>query len=82
MNHLPPFLEKIDELKAKGVDVVAVVAANAAFVQSGWARFLGLKDKVRLRLPVPFFASRLGFGGRADSGAAVWCVRVSWHRLQ
>ena len=47
VNHLPPFLEKIDELKAKGVDVVAVVAANDAFVQSGWARFLGLKDKVR-----------------------------------
>ena len=53
MNHLPPFLENLDKLKAKGVDVVAVVAANDAFVLSGWARFLGLKDKVRLRfLPV------------------------------
>ncbi|PIL27094.1 hypothetical protein GSI_10234 [Ganoderma sinense ZZ0214-1] len=46
VNHLPPFLEKLDELKAKGVDVVAVVAANDAFVQSGWARFLRLKDKI------------------------------------
>ena len=48
MNHLPPFLQKYDEFKAKGVDVIAVVAANDAFVLSGWARFLGLKDKVSI----------------------------------
>ncbi|KAF8325473.1 Redoxin [Amanita rubescens] len=44
--HLPPFLEKHDEFKAKGVDVVAVLAANDAFVMSGWARFEGLEDKI------------------------------------
>ena len=47
-NHLPPFLQKYDEFKAKGVDVIAVLAANDAFVLSGWARFLGLQDKVHL----------------------------------
>ncbi|KAF8176451.1 hypothetical protein K438DRAFT_1979237 [Mycena galopus ATCC 62051] len=31
---------------AKGVDVVAVVAANDLFVMSGWARFEGCKDKI------------------------------------
>ncbi|KAJ8469500.1 hypothetical protein ONZ51_g8954 [Trametes cubensis] len=45
-NHVPPFLEKYDEFKKKGVDVIAIIAANDAFVLSGWARFLGLKDKV------------------------------------
>ncbi|TFK18858.1 thioredoxin-dependent peroxidase [Coprinopsis marcescibilis] len=45
-NHLPPFAEKYDELKKKGVDVIAVLAANDPFVMSGWARFLGLKDKI------------------------------------
>jgi len=45
-NHLPPFLEKYDEFKAKGVDVIAVLAANDPFVMSGWARFVGLKDKI------------------------------------
>ena len=54
MNHLPPFLQKYDEFKAKGVDVIAVVAANDAFVLSGWARFLGLKDKVSM----PHFSAR------------------------
>jgi alkyl hydroperoxide reductase 1 len=46
INHLPPYLEKYDEFKAKGVDVIAVVAANDVFVMSGWARFEGLGDKI------------------------------------
>ncbi|KAF7369340.1 Peroxiredoxin [Mycena venus] len=46
VNHLPPFLEKYDEFKAKGVDVIAVIAANDLFVMSGWARFEGCKDKI------------------------------------
>lgn len=46
MNHLPPYLEKYEEFKAKGVDVIAVVAVNDPFVMSGWARVEGLKDKV------------------------------------
>ncbi|KIK63489.1 hypothetical protein GYMLUDRAFT_259674 [Collybiopsis luxurians FD-317 M1] len=46
VNHLPPYIQKYDEFKAKGVDVIAVVAANDAFVMSGWGRFEGLKDKI------------------------------------
>ncbi|KAJ7256116.1 1-Cys peroxiredoxin isozyme [Mycena rebaudengoi] len=45
-NHLPPYLQKYDEFKAKGVDVIAVVAANDLFVMSGWGRFEGLQDKI------------------------------------
>ncbi|KDR79315.1 hypothetical protein GALMADRAFT_243269 [Galerina marginata CBS 339.88] len=46
VNHLPPYIQKYDEFKAKGVDVIAVVAANDPFVMSGWARVEGLKDKI------------------------------------
>ena len=45
-NHLPPYLEKYEEFKAKDVDVIAVIAANDPFVMSGWGRFEGLEDKV------------------------------------
>jgi len=31
---------------SKGVDVIAVVAANDLFVMSGWARFQGCEDKI------------------------------------
>ncbi|OBZ78328.1 putative peroxiredoxin [Grifola frondosa] len=51
VNHLPPYLEKYDQFKAKGVDVIAVVAANDPFVMSGWGRVSGLKDKVNLNAP-------------------------------
>ena len=34
------------ELKDKGVDVIAVVAANDPFVMSAWGRVEGVKDKV------------------------------------
>ncbi|KAG5351475.1 Putative peroxiredoxin [Termitomyces sp. J132] len=44
--HLPRYLEKYDEFKAKGVDTIAVLAANDAFVMSGWARVEGLQDKI------------------------------------
>ncbi|KAL0580440.1 peroxiredoxin type-2 [Marasmius crinis-equi] len=46
VNHLPPYLEKYDEFKKKGVDIIAVLAGNDAFVMSGWGRFTGLKDKI------------------------------------
>lgn len=52
-SHLPPYLEKLEQFKAKGVDVLAVFAANDPFVMSGWAKVTGLKDKVRLPSFVP-----------------------------
>lgn len=32
--HLPPYIEKYDEFKSKGVDIVAVISANDAYVSS------------------------------------------------
>ncbi|KAF9500311.1 Redoxin [Pleurotus eryngii] len=46
VNHLPPYVEKYEEFKAKGVDVIAVLAANDLFVMSGWGRVEGVKDKI------------------------------------
>lgn len=36
--HLPSYIENLDALKAKGVDTVACVAVNDAFVLSAWAK--------------------------------------------
>ena len=35
--HLPGFVEKADELKAKGVDEIACTAVNDAFVLKAWS---------------------------------------------
>ena len=36
--HLPGFVQKADELKAKGIDEIACTAVNDAFVLGAWAK--------------------------------------------
>ncbi|KAM3419340.1 hypothetical protein BST61_g5272 [Cercospora zeina] len=42
--HLPPFLQKIDQLQAKGIDLVVVIASNDAFVMSAWGKVNGATE--------------------------------------
>ncbi|WP_343347254.1 peroxiredoxin [Sphingomicrobium sp. XHP0239] len=42
--HLPSFVEKADELKAKGVDQIAATSVNDAFVMGAWSRDAGSAD--------------------------------------
>jgi peroxiredoxin len=44
--HVPSYLEHLDALKAKGVDLVACVAVNDAFVLDAWARSSGAEGKI------------------------------------
>jgi len=46
--HLPGFVEKADDLKAKGVDEVACVAVNDAFVMQAWGEQAGASGKVTM----------------------------------
>jgi len=42
--HLPGYIENLAALKAKGVDIVAVIAYNDAFVMSAWGKANGIKN--------------------------------------
>ena len=46
VKHMPSFLQNIDRLKAKGVDTIACVAVNDAFVMNAWAKDQGSAGKV------------------------------------
>ena len=46
--HLPGFIEKAGELKAKGVDEIACTAVNDAFVMKAWAASAGASDVTML----------------------------------
>lgn len=50
-NHVPEYIQKLPELRAKGVDVVAVLAYNDAYVMSAWGKANGVTgdDIVRFR---------------------------------
>ncbi len=44
--HLPGFVQNIEALRAKGVDTVACIAVNDAFVMGAWAKDQGTDGKV------------------------------------
>jgi glutaredoxin/glutathione-dependent peroxiredoxin len=46
--HLPGFVEKQAELKAKGIDEIACTAVNDAFVMGAWGKSSGVEGKVRM----------------------------------
>ncbi|KIK91584.1 hypothetical protein PAXRUDRAFT_830716 [Paxillus rubicundulus Ve08.2h10] len=46
VDHLPAYLKNSQKFKDKGVDVIAVLAANDPFVMSGWVRAEGVKDEI------------------------------------
>jgi peroxiredoxin len=72
--HLPGFIQHSDEIKAKGVDAIACVSVNDAFVMGAWGENQSAGDKVMMlgdgngdftrALGLEMDASRFGMGKR------------------
>jgi len=58
--HLPSYVEKASDLKAKGVDEIACVSVNDAFVMSAWGKADGSDDITMLADGNGQFADALG----------------------
>jgi peroxiredoxin len=79
--HLPGFVEQADELKAKGVDRIACVAVNDAFVMDAWGQAHDVGDKITLiadgngtltkALDLEMDGSGFGLGTRSKRFAAI-----------
>jgi peroxiredoxin len=73
--HVPSYLEHLDALKAKGVDAVACIAVNDAFVLDAWGKSVGSDGKIMLlsdgnatftkALGLDFDGSGFGLGTRS-----------------
>src|ERR1051325_691589 len=46
--HLPGYVEKASDLKAKGVDTIACISVNDAFVMGAWGKDQKAGDKVMM----------------------------------
>ncbi len=46
LNHAPGYIDNRDEIMAKGVDTIAVVAVNDHFVMQAWAEHMGGMGKI------------------------------------
>ncbi len=74
--HLPGFVDKAGELKAKGVDAIACVSVNDVFVMDAWAKAGGVGDAVIMladgngafakALGLEMDASKFGMGPRSQ----------------
>jgi peroxiredoxin len=79
--HLPGFVEKAREIKAKGVDTIACMSVNDAFVMSAWAKDRGVGDKILMladgngdlakALGLEMDGTGIGFGLRSQRFALV-----------
>jgi peroxiredoxin len=46
--HMPGFIERVSELKAKGIDTIACTAVNDIFVLTNWAKDTGATGKIEM----------------------------------
>ena len=46
--HLPGFVQLADQIRAKGVDLIACMAVNDVFVMNAWGKASGVGDKVMM----------------------------------
>ncbi len=47
-NHMPGFVDRVAELKAKGIDAVACTAVNDVFVLDNWSKDTGAAGKIEM----------------------------------
>jgi len=79
--HLPGFVQLADQIRAKGVDTIACMAVNDAFVMNAWGKAQGVGDKVLMladgngeyakALGLELDASGFGMGTRGQRFAIV-----------
>jgi peroxiredoxin len=79
--HLPGFVIRVDEIKAKGVDTIACISVNDPFVMGAWARDQKVPDAVVMladgngeftrAVGLEMDGSAVGLGARSKRYAAV-----------
>jgi peroxiredoxin len=74
--HVPGYVQNYETLKAKGIDTIACLSVNDAFVMGAWGKDQGADGKVRMladgngeftsAVGLEFDASKFGMGKRSQ----------------
>jgi peroxiredoxin len=80
-HHLPGFVVRADEIRAKGVDTIACISVNDPFVMGAWGRDQGVGDSVLMladgngeftrAVGLELDGSGFGLGSRSQRYAAI-----------
>ena len=77
--HMPGFVEKFDQLKAKGVDAVACLAVNDAHAMLAWARAQGAEGKIDMFADIKCdFSKALGIDRDMGSVMGIRAARCAF----
>ena len=79
--HLPGYIQKYEEFKQKGIDTIACMAVNDAFVMDAWGKAQGATGKVLMladgngefakKIGLEMDASKHGMGTRGKRFSAI-----------
>ena len=77
--HLPGFVEHADAIKARGIDTIACIAVNDAFVMAAWGKDQNVGDKVMMVADgSAHFAEAVGLElDLSERGMGMRCKRFS-----
>ncbi|KAF1991669.1 AhpC/TSA family protein-like protein [Aulographum hederae CBS 113979] len=77
--HLPPYIQKVEDLKSKGVDLVVVIASNDAWVMNAWGKVNQIKGDTPILMmsdTKTFFSKNYGWAAGMGDRNGRWAMVI------
>ncbi|KAJ5724277.1 hypothetical protein N7488_002312 [Penicillium malachiteum] len=82
VNHVPGYIQNLPKLREKGVDIVAVLAFNDAFVMSAWGKVNGVEDNILfLSDPDAKFSQSIGWADSASGRTGRYAIVIDHGKI-
>ncbi|KAJ6151339.1 hypothetical protein N7470_007933 [Penicillium chermesinum] len=83
VNHVPGYIQKLPQLREKGVDIVAVIAFNDPFVMSAWGKANNVRgdDILFLTDPDAKFSKSIGWADEASGRTGRYAITIDHGKI-
>ncbi|KGO63809.1 Redoxin [Penicillium italicum] len=84
VSHVPGYIQNLPKLREKGVDIVAVVAFNDAFVMSAWGKANSVRgdDILFLSDPDAKFSKSIGWADEASGRTGRYAIVIDHGKVR